>query len=233
MIPAELQPNRVSWAGLWQRIQRERALVALFDFGRRRRLGLRAARWYAFGVFLSYSVALVLTQGAEPGRGFHHLVHAALISLSWGVGAPAALAAARALAEPGDRCALVALSVQRGFSRAALVRARTLAGAVRIARLVAAPALLLVALAVLRGAHPAWAVAVAPAVIVYAAALGACLAVSAYFAAELSPRYPRAFLVLLVLGPVLIQQAYTPLPSLPSLLAAVLNQLLEAGAELS
>ena len=60
---------------------------------------------------------------------------------------------------------------QRGFSGTAVLRARTLATALRITRLVGIPALLLVGVALARGQSLAWALVTAPAVAIYAAAL--------------------------------------------------------------
>jgi len=223
----------VTASGFWLRLQRERALIALFDLGRRKSYGLRAAKLYAFGVFAGYTIAITLTHGKERGSAIHALNHAALVSLSWVVGTLAALGTAQALAEQPERDALSTLSLQRGFPKSALLRARTGAATVRVARLVGAPALLLVLVGVARGSTLPWAVSVAPAVIVYASALGFALALLAHFSAELSPRHPRALLCLLVLGPLLISLAYPAVPSLPGLFSSLLSRLLAAGARLS
>jgi len=122
--------------------------------------------------------------------------------------------------------------LQRGFSESALLRARTLATAQRIARLIGLPALLLVLVGVARGATLPWACAIAPAVLVYACALGLALSVLAQLSAELAPRHPRALLLALVLCPLLFSQAYSAIPSLPGLFSALLSQLLNAGAAL-
>ena len=220
-------------SGFWLRLQRERALVALFDLGRQKSYGLRAAKLYAFGVFASYAVAISLTRGPARQAEIHGFVHAALVSLSWVVGALAALGSARALAEQPERDALSALSLQRGFPKSALLRARTGAATGQVARLVGIPALLLVLVGLARGSTLPWAVSVTPAVLVYAGALGLALALLAHFSAELSPRHPRALLCLLVLGPLLISLAYPAVPSLPGLFSGLLSRLLAAGARLS
>ena len=230
---AALGLKRSPSAELWHGAQRERALIALFDLGRQKSFTLRAARLYSFGVFAGYGIAIALSHAADRRAAMQGLIEAALISLSWVVGALAALGAAQILAQGTERDALGALAVQRGFSRAALGRARTLSAALRIARLVALPALLLVALAVARGSTPIWALVVAPGVIVYASALGLGLALLAHFSAELSPRHPRAMLIALVLGPLLISQAYPEVPNVPRLYSGLLAQLLDLGARLA
>jgi len=215
------------------RLRRERALLALFDLGRQKSAALRLAKLYAFGVFVGYTIAIALTRGNTRGAAIHGFVKAALVSSSWVVGALAALGSAQALAQQPERDALAALAIQRGFSGAALLRARTWAASVRVTRLVGVPALLLIVIGLTRGAKLRWALAVAPAVIAYAAALGLALAVLAHFCAELSPRHPRAMLAILVLGPLLLSIAYPSIPSLPRAFSALLTRLLAAGAALA
>jgi hypothetical protein len=232
-VTAPLAAQRSSSSGFWLRLQRERALIALFDLGRQKSYGLRAAKLYAIGVFASYAVAISLTRGSERTATIHGFVQTALVSLSWVVGALAALGSAQALAQQPERDALSALGRQRGFTQPACLRARTGAATLRVARLVGVPALLLVLVGVARGGTLAWALSVAPAVIVYASALGLALALLAHFAAELSPRHPRALLALLVLGPLLISLAYPAVPSLPGLFSGLLSRLFAVGARLS
>ena len=137
-----LAAPRAPLAELWLRWQRARALVALFDLGRQRSHGLRAAKLYAIAVFTGYAIAISFTHGADRRAAIHGFVRAALVSLSWVVGALAALGSAQALAEQPERDALSALAVQRGFHESALLRARAAAATLRVARLVGIPALL-------------------------------------------------------------------------------------------
>lgn len=225
--------KRTSFAELWRRARRERALVALFDLGRQKTRDLRAARVYAFGVFLGYAIAIALSRGVQQRSLIHGFVEAALGVLSWLVAALAALGAAQALAEQSCRESLAALAMQRGFGSASRVRARTWAAALRITRLVLVPALLLVLVGLARGASLEWALDVAAAIIVYAGSLGVGLALLAHVAAELAPRHPRAMLLVLVLGPLLLSQAFPAFPNLPELTAALLTRLLESGARLT
>ena len=228
-----LAEPRSALSGFRLRLQRERALIALFDLGRRRSAALRLATLYAFGVFVSYAVAIALTRGESRASAIHGFVKAALVSLSWVVGGLSALGSAQALAQQAERDELAALAIQRGFQPSALLRARTWAATVRVTRTVCIPALLLILVGVARGGTLRWALTVAPAVVVYAGALGLALALLAHFSAELSPRHPRALLAVLVLGPLLLSLAYPSIPSLPRLFSGLLSRLFAAGAALS
>jgi hypothetical protein len=214
-------------------VQRERALIALFDLGRQKSAGLRLAKLYAWTVFAGYALAISLSRGSARSLAIHGFVRTALVWLSWVVGALAALGSAQALAERSEREALGALAMQRGFPRAALMRARTWAATGLVARLVGVPALLLVLVGVARGGSLPWALSVAPAVAVYAIALGLTLALLALLSAELSPRHPRALLSALLLVPLLISQAFPGVPSVPQLFSGLLSRLFAAGAALS
>ncbi|HYQ47292.1 MAG TPA: hypothetical protein VER11_35220 [Polyangiaceae bacterium] len=223
-----------SWLSEFRlRVRRERALIALFDLSRQKGAGLRLAKLYAFGVFVSYALVISLTRGNGREAAIHGFVRAALVSLSWVVGGLAALGTAQSLAQQSERDALSALALQRGFAHSSLFRARTAAATLRVARLVGIPALLLVAVGVARGSSLSWALAVAPAVVVYACALGLTLAFLAQLSAELSARHPRALLAMFVLGPLLLSLANPRYPSLPRLFSGLLSQLLSVGAALS
>ena len=118
-------------------------------------------------------------------------------------------------------------------SSPAVLYARVVASALRIACLVGVPALLLVGVAFARGESFAWTVVTAPSLIAYAAALGLCLALLAHFSAGLSPRHARALLAALVLVPWLLSRAYPSVPSVPGAFAAWLDRLLAVGAGLT
>ena len=227
---ARLDGKRSQLGELWLGVQRQRALIALFDLGRQKTYGLRAARVYAFGVFVSYAIAIGFAGGAGQGRVVHDFVTAALVALSWVVGALATLGAAQALTQHTERDALTALAVQRGFGPRALFSARTLAAAQRIARLVALPALLLIAIGVLRGASAPWALAAVPAAIVYACIFGLTLAALAQLSAELAPSHPRWLVLGLVLVPLLIAQVFAEFPNLPHLFSWLLTRLFTCAA---
>ncbi|MEO6600502.1 MAG: hypothetical protein ABIQ16_11550 [Polyangiaceae bacterium] len=230
---AALDSKRSPWAEFRRGVARERALIALFDLGRKKGFTLRAARLYAIGVFLGYALAILLAHGSDRRALFQGFVHAALVSLSWAVGALAALGAAQTLARSSANDPLTALAVGRGYSVRSLLRARTVSVAVRVARWVGLPGVLLVVVGLARGATPLWGLAVAPAVVVYASALGLSVAVLALFSAELSPRRPRLMLIALVLVPYLIAQAFPGFPSPIGLLSSLLDHLLDNGARLT
>jgi hypothetical protein len=136
------------------------------------------------------------------------------------------------LAQQSERDALSALAQQRGFSKHAILRARTLAGLARVARVIGIPALLLVGVALARGQTLSWALLTAPAVVAYAVALALGLTLLAQLAAEVSPGHPRALLAALVLVPMLISATYPAIPSFPGAYAALLDTLLGPGAAL-
>ena len=225
--------KRSPWAEFRRGLARERALIALFDVGHKKGFTLRAARLYAIGVFLGYALAILLARGSDRRALIQGFVHAALVWLSWAVGALAALGATQALAVPSANDPLTALAIGRGYSARSLLRARTLSTAVRVARWVGIPGVLLVLVGVGRGATLLWALAVTPAVIVYASLLGLSVALLALFCAEFSPRRPRLMLIALVLVPQLIAQAFPGFPSPIALLSSLLDQLLDSGARLT
>ena len=172
---------------------------------------------------------ILLARGTERGVLMHRFVSSSLGYLSWVVGALATLGAARALALSTNREALEALALQRGVAANAFARAHVLAAALRIARLIALPVLLLIGIAAARGANLTWAASTALFSLAYAAVLGLCLAVLALFAAQLSPRWPRSFLAALVLVPLFAAQAIPNVPSVPGLFGQLLRQLLASS----
>ncbi len=234
MSLAPFDAKRSPWTDFQRGVSRERALIAVFDRAQKS-VGQRAARFYASCIFLGYALAILLSRAGDRRALIQGLVQAALVALSWGVGAPVALATARTLAQPSspNSDALAALALARGYSQRSLVRARALSAAARVARGVALPGVLLVAVSVLRGATLLWALSVAPAVIVYASTLGLSLAGLALFSAELTPRRPRTLLAFLVLAPLLLAQAFPGFPVPISLLSSLLGHLLDSGAQLT
>ena len=233
MSIAKLEAKPSPWTEFVRGLARERALLVLFERGRSQGLTLRLARVVAFGVFTSYALAIVFTRGADRGASVRSCVHAALLTLSWGVGAPVALSAARFLAEPSGSDPLAALALGRGYARHSLFRARVLSVALRVARPVALFGVSLVGIGLARGATAIWALSAAPAVLVYASALGLVLALLALLAAELAPRRPRALLVYLVLALLLVARAFPSFPSPLAALSWLLDELLDSGAALT
>jgi len=227
------QPNELPRRGFAQRLARERALVTLFDLGGRKGFALRAAQLYAFGVLVAYAALMLLMNGEQRRAELSSVLYAALASLSWVVGALAAFGTARNLTRSPDRAGLVALARSRGFSARDMLRARVLAASLRVARLIAIPALLLLALTLVRGQTASFVLLRAPGIVLYAALLGMCLAILAEISAELAPRHTRALLAALVLGPVLFAQVYAWVPSLPATFASLLDRLFTSGGGLT
>ncbi len=233
MTETRLEAQRAPWAELWQRAQRERSLLALFDAGQRKQFALRSARFYAIGIFLGYGLLIAISGARDRRETIHALLQGALTSLSWAVAGLVALGAARSLTEPAANDALAALARQRGRDTRGLLRARTLSVGASIARWVAAPGLLLAAIGALRGARLAWALAVAPAIAAYAIVVGLLAALLALLAARLAPNRPRWMLAALLALPWLVSQAQPSFPTLPKLLSELLSGLLAAGAGLT
>ncbi len=224
--------KRARLAQLWRTVERERALISLFYLGRRTSRSLRAARVYAFGVFATYALAIALTGGSDREPVIRGFVRAALVALSWVVGALAALGTAQVLANRAEHKGLTSLALQWGFGERAVLIARTLAAAKHTALLLGVPALLLVGVAALRGAGAAWASRAGPSIALYACALGLAFALMAILSSELAPRHPRAALAALVLAPLFISQAWTAVPSIPGLFGTWLGQILNDSAVL-
>lgn len=234
-MSTSVQPDSASAAstGLRLGLRRERALIAFAARAQSQGFGLFAAALYAFGVFVMYALGIAFAGGSDRHAVIQGLMRAALGSLSWVVGALAALSTAGILARQAEGDGLRALALLRGFDGRAVLLARTLASALRIARLLGIPALLLVGVAVVRGQSLAWAIVTTGAAIAYAAVLGLCLASLAHVSAALSSRHPRALLAALLLIPWLISQAYPGVPSLQQVFAALLDGLLGPGTALA
>lgn len=203
-----------------------RALVRLCGRAQRELWGLRLTRVYGIGVGISYAL-LALGLGSDL-----HLAGAlwgrCLATASWvaGVGA---LSLASDLAARETTQGLVGLARLRGFGDAALERARTLAGALRLASAIALPGLL-VALAILLKLRtlPAavQALGLALMTLPYAALLGTSLALVARLSSRLLPERGRWLFLALTLGPWLVALGtQLPVPSLPGACGWLLRHL--------
>ena len=236
MTPSAVTPSpELRGRGFAHWLARERALIALFDLGRRKGFALRAAQLYAFGVFVTYAIAVWLARGERPRTVPASLLYAALVSLSWVVGALGAFGTARNLARSADGAGLVALARARGFSQREVIGARVIAAGTRVARLIAIPALLLLALtfAFAGGQAAGFVLSRAVGIVVYAELLGLSLVILAEISREIAPHHTRALLAVLVLGPLLFAQTYTWVPSLPGAFASLLDRLFDGAGGLS
>jgi hypothetical protein len=183
-------------------------------------------RAYGIGIGVSYGVlALIGSPSATTGS---KLWEHAVATASWvaGIGA---LSLARDLSERDAVQGVSSIARLRGFSEHELERARTFAGAERLASTVLAPGLivalaLLVKYQTLRGALTALALAVLT--LPYAALVGGVLAPLARACSHWLPQRGRWLFSALTLGPWLLglglQQA---LPSLPLAFSWLLDNL--------
>jgi hypothetical protein len=195
-----------------------------------RRLGdgffARAARFYAWGIAVSYGVALLFAP-SNPEL----LLVPALETLAWIVGGVYGLAAARDPA-PGADDAVFALARTRGFTQRDLAVLRFTAAVRKIGRYALGPglALSLVPWLHARGADDfGRAVARTLGVLAFAITLSVVVAALARLSATLSPGRGRATLFGIVLIPHAAHSLWPALPSVPALLGACLEWLVVRG----
>jgi hypothetical protein len=217
---------------LVRRVQRELSLIRLCRAAQGKSYGIRAARLYAFGVAVSYAIAIGFAARSDGVRVSQGLILKALAVLSWIVGALVSLAAARDSTRDSGRD-VTALAHQRGFSGAELERARVLAAAWRSARLLILPALLLLGMALVRW-HSfgtlAWALVLAAGVVLYAGSLALTLAVLTRLAVAVAPAHARLLVVLFVIAPLVLARTWPDVPNVPAIFAWLLGRVDQLGA---
>jgi hypothetical protein len=203
-----------------------RALVRLCRRAQGELWGLRLARLYGFGIGVSY--ALWAWLGPASFGGAAKLWARCLATASWvaGVGA---LSLARDLAARDATQGLTSLVRLRGFGEAELERARTMAGAERLATSVLVPGLML-AVALLLRFRTLQASLVALAFMVlsvpYAALVGATLSPLARACSRWLPGRGRLLFSVIVLGPWLFGVGlHAHVPSIPGAFAWLLEHL--------
>jgi hypothetical protein len=211
-------------------LARALSLVQACDGEQRRLFELKSARLYAFGVFVSYALLMLVVRGREQRLVLGNLTHDALVTLTYSVGTLSALGAARGFSRSQQWQPLRALAAQRGHAPAALAQARLLASAYRSTLLLGSPALALVLLAWACGTSAGFTVTTGTALVLYALLTGLLLAGLARLAAWLSPRHARAWLLLLGAGPLLIGLGFPWFPSLPGGLSWALERIAQLGA---
>lgn len=188
--------------------------------------GLRLTRLYAIGIGVSYS-ALVFATGSDA-RLAAPLWARALSTASWvaGIGA---LSLARDIATRDTQQGLTSLARMRGFGAGTLERARTLAGAFRLAGAIAMPGMLVAVAALLRlrsASGALIALTLALLTLPYAVLLGGSLAFLARLSSRLLPQHGRLLFLALMLGPWLLALGTGGrLPSLPGAFAWLLSRL--------
>jgi hypothetical protein len=196
------------------------------------RFGVRAAN--VLGVLIAAGFAIVLIAAGREGAALAPaVVTRALAWLSWVVAGSAALAAARELGARGPDDGFAALAAQRGVPATALLPARVLAAALRIARAVALPGLVLALLAAGladSAARLGSGLVLALKVLAYSALLGGTLALLARWSARLLPQRAGLLLAAIVLLPEVVRDTWSDVPSLPHLFGTLLDRFPTRGA---
>jgi len=206
-------------------------LVRLFDSRLASRLGPQLGRLFAGAATLGYGVAMPFAARAPGGDGSVGVVDSAAVTLSWVVGGAIAVSAA-GLGSGDDERAIVQLAHQRGFSSRAIAMAQVAATARRGMRLVGVPALLLSAIALAFAGGLATLGARALLVVGmlgYVSVLSLTLALLVHVARTLHPERGRVTVLALVFLPEIARVLFPQLPGVPSLLGALLDQVLVLG----
>lgn len=194
---------------------------------------MRAARAYAIGIALSSLLFASITTRSALTLSFW--LREALISASWAAAGLATFAASKPLAEEDEAEGIVALTAVRGVAPRELELARALVAALRIATVVAGPALVVVLVgcwALARNAGSAWFAPRALAVIAYALGLGAVLAIAARVSARLAGKIGWLLLAFVIVGPELLRASSgAELVTLPSLCSWVIARIGELGVD--
>jgi hypothetical protein len=200
--------------------QRLALLVALAERRLTDRFLSRSGRFYAWGIGLSYALAMGIELG-EPTW----LLRRALGTLAWVSGGMVMLSALRNPDDAGER-GLLALVRQRGASAGELATAQLLALARRLLRVMAWPALLLAVVAglVTRDGFPPLVMLLSTlAVLVFVALTSVALVLAARAALILGPGRVKLTFAALMLLPHLAHAIWPSVPSIPAVLEVLLD----------
>ncbi|HEY3498968.1 MAG TPA: hypothetical protein VGK73_29960 [Polyangiaceae bacterium] len=187
---------------------------------------VRAGRWYGWGIAVSYGLLIAFDPG-DPGA----LLLRGLGTLAWIVGGIYGLAAARDTGD-GETDGVLALARARGFTRRELERARAGTSVRRTLHALAGPALLLALVPAFRAESSgelANGLARTLGVLSFVVILSASVACAARLSALLSPGHGRTALLGCVLLPHAARSLWPSLPSIPSLLGALLEWAVRLG----
>lgn len=213
----------VASAELERPARRLALLIALAERRLKDRFLSRSARFYAWGIAVSYSLSLWLDFG-EP----LWLLRRALGTLAWISGGMVVLSALRSPNDPGER-GLLALVRRRGGSEAEFSRAQLLALGVRLLRVMGWPALALgvaAGLVVRESSVPLAVLLNALGALLFVAATSLVLALLGRAALILGPGRVKLTFAALVLLPHLGHAVWPSVPSIPAALEALLDALL-------
>jgi hypothetical protein len=196
------------------------------------RFGARFAKLAATGTTLLAVIAMPFVARSSRGDGSAGLVVTALAWLTWLAAGPVALSAANRSNDAEDG-AITALAASRGYPAAWMSVARSLAVARRIRQLVGIPALLLSlgALGFSRTLVTLGARALTVGTVAgYVFVLSAILGLTVHLARALTPDRPRTLFLALIVVPHFARLVFPSLPSVPSVLGALLHHLVVPGA---
>lgn len=225
VVPAARSPERAP------RSLRTRALVRLLDARIRARLGAQLAKVFAVLAGVGYGIAVPFASRAASGDASLGVVRSAVEALAWVAGGAIALSVAGRATSDADR-AVVQLARQRGFSTRAIAWAELLAPGRRALRVVGAPAVLVAVLSLAFARDLATLLArlvLVLGVALFAVALALAVALLVSLSRALSGGRSRLVLLALVLVPEVLRTFVPSLPSVPSLLGALLDQVIAIG----
>ena len=196
------------------------------------RPGLRAARLYSIGIFVSYAL-LALLADFDGAAESTPLITSALESSSCVVAGLSALACAADLSSEDERDGVALFTGLHGVTPRGLECSRTLGALVRTATAIAAPAWGLIVLVVLTTRALLWALALALGISVYATALAVALVLLSRLAARFAKGHGKLVLALSVLVPELVHAHNAHVPSWSSVFGEGLEQLRWLGEVLA
>lgn len=201
-------------------------LIALVERRLSDRFLSRSARFYGWGIAVSYVLSMWLEFG-EP----LWLLRRALGTLAWIAGGMVVLSALRSPHDPGER-GLLALVQRRGGSEAEFNRAQLLALGVRLLRVTGWPALVLglaAGLSVRESSVPLAVLSNSLGALLFVAITSAVLALLGRAALILGPGRVKLTFAALVLLPHLGHAIWPSVPSVPAALGTLLDALLSWG----
>lgn len=192
---------------------------------------MRAARLYSYGILASFGLLALLSRSGPPG--LTKLASSALESASLVVAGLSAWACAADLSREDRRDGVAALAGVHGVSARTLERWRTLSAVLRTGVAIAAPALGVVALGVLRNGALLWALALSFGIVAYGLVLATSLVPLARLAALVGKGQGKLLLLACVATPELLRLAGAPVPSWSSVFGGLLHELEWLGRALA
>jgi hypothetical protein len=231
-VTGEAQSDAQAPDAFQRQTRRGFELLWLCDLRQKELTGFKFARIAGPLFALSNLAALLLLALSKEQDALVAITIRTLGGLSWLVGGSAGLSLARDLAERDAAEGVEELIAQRGLDPTALPEARFLAGAKRIALLIATPALPLGLICILLSptlSTFALRVLLCIEMLGYSVVLAAVVAGVARLASALVPTHGRLTFVAALLLPYLAHRLDAAVPSILDLFDAVLEHLLQAA----